>query len=109
MQAIEPYDYPKVFSKLTTADVEWVKGLLELRNYRVDPRSEDWLGLPIGERFDRDPKDNKGDAKWVSLVLKTWEKNKVFKREELEDATVKRSGFTSRSAVARSRKSSSIM
>jgi AAA domain len=85
VQAIEPYDYPKVFSKLTTGDVEWVKGLLDVRNYRVDPRSEEWLGLPVAERFGRDPKENKGDAKWVTLVLKTWEKNKVFKREEIED------------------------
>jgi hypothetical protein len=85
VQAIERYEYPKIFSKLSTLDVEWIKGLLAVRNYRVDTRSGDWLGLPIAERFGRDPKANEGDAKWVSLVLKTWEKNKVFKREELED------------------------
>ena len=84
VQAIEEYDYPKVFAKLTTLDVEWVQGLLAVRNYRVDPRSSDWLGLQIAERFGRDV-SNKGHVKWVSSVLSTWEKNKVFKREELED------------------------
>lgn len=92
VQAVEQFDFPKVFSKITTADVNWIKHLLRLHDYRADSRSSEWIGHPIAERFGRIPTETcpkrkyaKGDIKWINSVISAWENNKVFARVARED------------------------
>jgi hypothetical protein len=86
VQAIERWDFPKVFGKLTTADIDWVKGLLRVKPYRADSRSPDWLGHELCRRFNRDSSGlNKGDIKWANAVLTTWFNNRIFTKKVLKD------------------------
>jgi hypothetical protein len=81
---IEPWEFPKVFAKLSAADVEWVQSLLRERAYRADSRSPEWLGLELASRFGRSV-TSQGDIKWINAVLRTWEHEKVLAKEKRKD------------------------
>ena len=82
---VEPWEFPKVFAKLSVADVDWVQGLLRERAYRADSRSPEWLGLELARRFGRSV-TSQGDVKWINAVLRTWEHEGVLAKEKRQDA-----------------------
>jgi hypothetical protein len=80
---IEPWEFPKVFGKISTADVEWVQELLRAgihRVFRADSRSPEWLGHELAQRFGRRV-EVPGDCKWINAVLSTWVQNGVIGKE----------------------------
>jgi hypothetical protein len=81
---VEPWEFPKVFAKLSVADIDWVQGLLRERAYRADSRSPEWLGLELARRFGRSV-TSQGDVKWINAVLRTWEHEKVLFKEKRRD------------------------
>jgi hypothetical protein len=46
-------------------------------NFRADPRSAEWLGIPLAGRLKLNPND-KGDRKRLSAIIRTWIANKVL-------------------------------
>lgn len=81
---IEPWEFPKVFGKVSNADVTWVQELVRERVYRADSRSPDWLGLELASRFGRST-TAEGDIKWINAVLTTWVHNGVIGKEKRPD------------------------
>jgi hypothetical protein len=92
VQAVEPYEFPTAFANVSTGDLDYVRALLRVKDYRADTRSPDWIGHPVLRKFGRKPvetvpkvKYSKADVIWLNKLLAAWEQNGVMKREERED------------------------
>ena len=90
--AVEPYEFPTTFAHVSTEDLDYVRGLLQAKDYRADPRSPEWIGHPVLRKFGRKPVETvpkvkyaKADVIWLNKLLATWEANGVLAREERED------------------------
>jgi hypothetical protein len=81
---IEPWEFPKVFGKISLADADWVRELVRIKTYRADSRSPDWLGHELAERFGRSVTEL-GNIKWINAVLTTWVRNGVIGKEQRTD------------------------
>jgi hypothetical protein len=84
VQAAEHWDYPKPFDNITPTDMRWMRETVRTGDYRREPRSPEWVGLPLLEHLNLDS-DDKGDRKKVGAVLKTWFDNGVLATEERKD------------------------
>jgi AAA domain len=84
VQAAEPWDYPQPFDGVTADDMRWMRETVRHGDYRREPRSPDWVGLPLLEHLKLDP-DDKGDRKKASAILKTWFDKGVLTTEERKD------------------------
>jgi hypothetical protein len=84
VQAAEPWDYPQPFDSVTADDMRWMRDTVRQGDYRREPRSPDWVGLPLLDHLKLDP-DDKGDRKKVSTILKTWFDKGVLATEDRED------------------------
>jgi hypothetical protein len=84
VQAAEPWDYPQPFDGVTADDIRWMRDTVRQGDYRREPRSPDWVGLPLLDHLELDP-DDKGDRKKVSAILKTWFDKGVLATEDRED------------------------
>jgi hypothetical protein len=84
VQAAEPWDYPQPFDGVTAADMRWMRETVRKGDYRREPRSPEWVGLPLLEHLKLDP-DDKGDRKKVSAIIKTWFDKGVLATEERKD------------------------
>jgi hypothetical protein len=85
VQAAEPWDYPQPFDDVTADDMRWMREAVRTGDYRRDPRSPDWVGLPLLEHLDLKP-DDRGDRKKVGAILKTWFANGVLATETRKDS-----------------------
>lgn len=85
VQSIEAWDFPKAAS-ITDDDTEWVKIIVRQRMYRTQSKSPDWLGIPIAERFDLDPK-KRSDLFFVNKVIADWVRSGVLTKIIAKDET----------------------
>ena len=69
VQAVEPWDFPKVFAEVTIGDQDHFRNLVRTGNYRVDSRSPNWLGHELAKHYDRDV-TVKGDCAWLWCDVK---------------------------------------
>jgi hypothetical protein len=72
VQAIAPWEFPKLFSNVSNSDLTYFQNVVRDGEQRVDPRTDNWLGHKLAERYSRHPKENKGDAIWIAKILATW-------------------------------------
>lgn len=84
VQALMPYSFPGLMDGLSVADTEHVRGLLRAGPYRVDPRSDRWLGIAVAARMDLDVHDA-ADVKKIQKILGVWLKNGVMAKREIYD------------------------
>jgi hypothetical protein len=84
VQAAEPWDYPQPFDGVTADDMRSMRDTVRQGDYRREPRSPDWVGLPLLDHLKLDP-DNKGDRKKASAILKTWFENGLLATEDRKD------------------------
>jgi hypothetical protein len=84
VQVVEPWKYPQPFDNVTAADMHWMRAEVVRVSYRSDPRSKDWVGVPLADRLDLDIKDKSGRSQ-VNTILKTWFKNGALATEVRED------------------------
>jgi hypothetical protein len=71
VQAIEFWEFPKIFGEVSIEDQDYFRNLVHTGNYRADSRSDQWLGLELAKKYDRDP-TKKGDVIWINTIIKTW-------------------------------------
>jgi hypothetical protein len=76
--------HPQPFDGVTADDMRWMREAVRKGDYRCEPRSPDWIGLPLLKHLKLDA-DNKGDRKKVSAILKTWFDKGVLATEDHED------------------------
>ena len=84
VQAAESWDYPKPLDTVSTADMHWMRETVRQGDYRRDGRSTDWVGLPLADRLELDPYD---DRKKITAILKVWFGNGVLTTENRKDKT----------------------
>jgi hypothetical protein len=86
VQALVPWDFPKVLDEVSIEDTDWVRDLIRRKAYRVDPRSPRWLGLEIARRFKKNPNE-KADCSWMNKLIGIWliADPAPFKKMELRD------------------------
>jgi hypothetical protein len=64
--------------------MRWMRDTVRPGDYRRDPRSPDWAGLPLIEHLGLDPADS-GDRRRVAAILKTWFATGVLTTETQKD------------------------
>jgi hypothetical protein len=84
VQVAETWDYPQPFDNVTADDMRWMRDTVRAGNYRVDPRSPDWVGLPLIEHLGLDP-DTAGSRKRAAAILRAWFQNRVLATETRKD------------------------
>jgi hypothetical protein len=84
MQAVDRWDYPQPFDDVTADDMRFMRKTVREGDYRADPRSPEWVGVPLAKRLDLDP-TNKGDRARITTILKTWLENGVLAIERRKD------------------------
>ena len=86
VQALAPWDFPKVLDEVSIEDTEWVRELIRRKAYRTDQRSPRWLGLEIAKRFKKNPQE-KSDCTWINKLIGIWliADPAPFKKMELRD------------------------
>jgi hypothetical protein len=81
VQTVAGWDYPQPTDGVTADDMRWMQETVRQGNYRVDPRSPDWVGRPLAERLGLDPEEP-GGRKKINSVLRVWFANKVLAVEQ---------------------------
>ena len=72
------WDYPQAFAGVSADDMRFARNLVrDNPDLRADPRSPEWIGIPLAARLKLDP-DDKGDRKQISAIIRTWIINKVL-------------------------------
>jgi hypothetical protein len=86
VQALAPWDFPKVLDEVSIDDTDWVRDLIRRKAYRVDSRSPRWLGLELAKRFKKNPNE-KADCAWMNKLIGIWTiaDPPPFKKMELRD------------------------
>ncbi len=84
VQAVESWSYPQPLDGVSTADMHWMRETVRQGDYRLDPRSPDWVGRPLADRLGLDA-DDPGDRHKLIIVLKTWLSNGVLTTETRKD------------------------
>jgi KaiC/GvpD/RAD55 family RecA-like ATPase len=90
VQAIRQWEFPNLFSEVTTVDRDHFQKLANTGNYAADSRSEKWLGHELARRFNRDV-TVKGDVIWICQILKRWQTEGLFAKAKKYDATTRKS------------------
>jgi hypothetical protein len=84
VQAAEPWTYPQPFEGVATEDMHWMRDTVRAGNYRKDPRSPDWAGLPLLAHLKLNPAD-KSNRKKAGEIIRLWIGNRVLKVEQRPD------------------------
>jgi AAA domain len=88
---------PDPFKGITTADMELAQKLAATGEYRADSRSPNWIGYPVAAhlqiKVSHKGENNPKDVARLSVIVKTWFKNKVLDIEERKDADGKMRKF----------------
>jgi AAA domain-containing protein/bifunctional DNA primase/polymerase-like protein len=77
VQAIEDWDFPKLFGEVSTEDRDHFQKLAETGLYAADSRSDKWLGHELASHYRRDVK-KQGDVVWINKILSTWVHANLF-------------------------------
>lgn len=77
-----PWKWPELFEGISTSHLIAAQKAVEQGEWRLDPRSSEWVGLAIAKVLDIDPKKY---AKRISKVLKQWIENDAFEVVEKDD------------------------
>jgi hypothetical protein len=91
VQSIEEWEFPKG-RRIELEDTDWVKGIVREKQYRTNSKSPDWLGIPIGERFELDL-DERGDIMFVNRAIGAWIKSGVLVKIIDSDASRRKREF----------------
>lgn len=78
-----PWQWPELFEGISTRHLIAVQKAVMTGDWRADPRSPEWVGIPIAKVLDIDLETNR---KRVSKVLKEWVDNGAFEVVEKMDA-----------------------
>jgi hypothetical protein len=89
VQAIERWEFPKLFGEVSVADAEAIREIVRKGESRADPRSPHWLGHDLAKRFKRDV-NSKGDRIWMNAVIGTWLANGWFAKEQKFDPDLRK-------------------
>jgi hypothetical protein len=84
VQSVAHWDYPQPLDGVTADDKRWMRETVRQGNYRVDPRSPDWLGQPLAKRLGLDP-EQPGNRKKINGILRAWFADKVLAVDERKD------------------------
>jgi hypothetical protein len=84
VQTVERWEYPQPLDGVSANDARWMREAVQQGNYRVDPRSPDWVGRLLAERLGLDP-EKPGDRKKLNSILRVWFANKVLAVEQRQD------------------------
>jgi hypothetical protein len=92
-----PWEAPNPFQGVTAADMHKCRTLAQTGAYRLDSRSNDWIGyavadvlkIPVSHGAENDSKD----LARIKQVLQTWFKNKVLDTEKRRDSGRKERTF----------------
>jgi hypothetical protein len=92
VQAIEAWEFKP--QTPTDADTEWLKVILTAREYAADPRSDEWIGIPICEHFGRalgETKDEKrASAIFVNKQLRKWMDDHLIEKQSRYNAETRK-------------------
>jgi hypothetical protein len=84
VQAVESWKYPNPFEDISVADMQWVRREVQVKSYRKDSRSPDWLGLALAKRLKLNP-EGKTDRAKINAILSMWVRNGVLAVEKRKD------------------------
>jgi hypothetical protein len=85
VQVATGWDYPQPFAGMSSDDMRFARDLVRNNpNFRADPRSPEWFGIPLAARLKLNP-NNKGDRKRISTIIRTWVANKTLAIELRRD------------------------
>jgi AAA domain/Bifunctional DNA primase/polymerase, N-terminal len=85
VQVATAWDYPQPFAGMSSDDMRFARDLVrDNPNFRADPRSPEWFGIPLAARLKLNP-NNKGDRKRISTIIRTWVANKALAIELRRD------------------------
>jgi hypothetical protein len=85
VQVATAWDYPQPFAGMSSDDMRFARDLVRNNpNFRADPRSPEWVGIPLAARLKLNP-NNKGDRKRISAIIRTWVANKALAIELRRD------------------------
>jgi hypothetical protein len=71
-----PWKWPELFEGISTRHLIAAQRAIVNGEWRLDPRSPEWVGIPIATVLDLDPKKH---SKRIAKVLKEWIGNGAFK------------------------------
>jgi hypothetical protein len=71
-----PWKWPELFEGISTRHLIAAQRAIVNGEWRLDPRSPEWVGIPIATVLDLDPKKH---SKRIAKVLKQWIENGAFK------------------------------
>jgi hypothetical protein len=77
-----PWSWPELFEGISTNHLIAAQKAVAQGDYRADPRSPQWVGIPVGRVLDLDPEKSR---KRISSVLKEWVANGAFDIVEKPD------------------------
>jgi hypothetical protein len=77
-----PWKWPELFEGISTSHLIAAQKAVEQGEWRADPRSPEWVGIPISKVLDLDPKKY---AKRIAKMLKQWIENGAFEVVEKDD------------------------
>jgi AAA domain-containing protein len=91
VQALEPWTFPGLMDELSVEDTEHIRELVRQRNFRADPRSDQWLGIEVAKRMRFNP-ELPADIRKIQKIIGVWLRNGVFAKKEMreEDSRKKR-------------------
>ena len=93
VQVATAWDYPQPFAGMSSDDMRFARALVrDNPNFRADPRSPEWFGIPLAARLKLNP-NNKGDRKRISAIVRTWVANKALAIELRRDEKRRERGF----------------
>ena len=79
-----PWQWPDLFSGISLNKTKEVQKRVSEGQWRLDPRSENWVGNTISTVLDINPDDD-GGKKRLSKIIKQWVATDVLRVVEIED------------------------